>query len=204
MQNKTRWILVFWMFVMSAVAFLDRVNISVAGQSIQKELQLSNTQLGWVFSAFVFGYALSQAPGGRFADRFGPRWTVAWATLWWGVFTALTAAVSLSMVGALAVLIAVRFILGVGEAVIYPAGNRLVASWIPSAERGTANGIIFAGVGIGAGIAPPLITYIMLNYSWRWSFWFSAVLGLVAGIIWLLLVRDRPEDHPWVSPRNWP
>ncbi len=181
---KIRWLLIACMFVISAIAYLDRVNISIAGQFLQKELQLSDAQLGWVFSAFVFGYALSQAPGGRLADRFGPRRTIAFATMWWGVFTALTAAVSAGMAAALAVLIAVRFALGMGEAVVYPAGNRLVASWIPSAERGVANGFIFAGVGAGAGIAPPLITDIVLNSGWRWSFWFSALLGVVGGLVW--------------------
>ena len=199
LNGRIRWVLIGWMFVISAIAYLDRVNISIAGQFIQKELKLDDTQLGWVFSAFVFGYALAQAPGGRFADRFGPRRTVALATLWWGVFTALTAAVSASLAGALAILIAVRFTLGVGEAVVYPAGNRLVASWIPSQERGVANGFIFAGVGMGAGVAPPLITYIVLNSGWRWSFWFSALLGLAGGLVWYWLVRDRPDQHPWIK-----
>jgi ACS family glucarate transporter-like MFS transporter len=62
-------VLIFWMFVISVIAYLDRVNISTAGQFIQKELNLTNTQLGWVFSAFVLAYALTQAPGRRLADR---------------------------------------------------------------------------------------------------------------------------------------
>ena len=66
---------------------------------------------------------------------------------------------------------AVRFALGLGEAVVYPASNRLVAAWIPFQERGRANGVIFAGVGAGAGLAPPLITYILLKWGWRWPFW---------------------------------
>jgi ACS family glucarate transporter-like MFS transporter len=68
-----RWALIGWMFAISAIAYLDRVNISIAGHSIQQEFHLDNIQLGWVFSAFVAGYALFQAPGGRLADRFGPR-----------------------------------------------------------------------------------------------------------------------------------
>ena len=72
--------------------------------------------------------------------------------------------------GVLAVLLTAEFLLGVGEAMVYPACNRLVAGWIPSQERGLANGLIFAGVGAGAGVAPPLITYLLLHYGWRWSF----------------------------------
>jgi ACS family glucarate transporter-like MFS transporter len=86
-----------------------------------------------------------------------------------------------------------------GESVVYPASNCLVARWIPGPERGIANGWIFAGVGAGAGVAPPLITYIVIHYGWRWSFWASAVLGVGVGMVWYWLCRDRPRDHPRVS-----
>jgi ACS family glucarate transporter-like MFS transporter len=155
LDGRLRWALILWVFVMSAIAYLDRVNISIAGQALQGEYGLSNVQLGWVFSAFVLGYALFQAPGGRLADRFGPRWIIALGVLWWGLFTTLTALVPPRMTMALALLMVVRFALGAGEAVMYPASNRLVANWIPSAERGIANGLIFAGVGAGAGVKPP-------------------------------------------------
>jgi ACS family glucarate transporter-like MFS transporter len=97
------------------------------------------------------------------------------------------------------VLIAMRFLLGLGEAVVYPSSNRLVSSWIPSAERGFANGLIFAGVGAGAGVTPPLITYILMTWGWRWSFYVSALIGLLAGACWFLLARDTPREHPLAS-----
>ncbi|HSW49700.1 MAG TPA: MFS transporter [Bryobacteraceae bacterium] len=202
LRGRVRWMLIFWMFVISAIAYLDRVNISIAGRAIQAEFHLDNIQLGWVFSAFVLGYALFQAPGGRLADRFGPRKVLTLGTVWWGVFTALTALVPSGIAGALAAMLFVRFLLGVGEAVVYPASNRLVASWIPSQERGLANGLIFAGVGVGAGVAPPLITYVLVNYGWRWSFWVSALIGLVAGAVWVVVARNKPEEHPWISPEE--
>src|SRR5215470_15839661 len=149
-RTRVRWLLIGWMFVISAVAYLDRVNISIAGGLIQAQYGLSQVQLGRVFAAFVWGYALTQPIGGRLADRFGPRWVLAFGTIWWAVFTSLTASVPASIVAALGVLILVRFSLGVGEAVVSPASNRLVASWIPTKERGIANGLIFAGVGAGA------------------------------------------------------
>jgi MFS family permease len=58
----------------------------------------------------------------------------------------------------------------------YPSSNRLVSAWVPSQERGLANGLIFAGVGAGAGVTPPVITYILVNYGWRWSCWISRSL----------------------------
>jgi ACS family glucarate transporter-like MFS transporter len=199
LEGRLRWALILWVFVMSAIAFLDRVNISIAGQALAREYKLSNQQLGYVFSAFVLGYALFQAPGGRLADRFGPRRVVTLAVVWWGLFTTLTALVPTGFALALPLLIAVRFVLGNGEAVVYPSSNRLVANWIPSAERGIANGLIFAGVGAGAGITPPLIAYIMMHWGWRWSFYGSALIGLAAGAVWYLLARDTPREHPWIG-----
>jgi ACS family glucarate transporter-like MFS transporter len=198
-QGRLRWALTWWIFVVSAIAYLDRVNISIAGQFIQKDLNLDNTQLGWVFSAFVLGYALFQAPAGRLADRIGPRKSLAGAAIWWAVFSALTTIVSRGLANALAILIGVRFLLGVGESIMYPASNRFVARWIPTEERGRATGIVFAGVGAGAGISPPLITWVVLHEGWKTSFFVSAVIGLVGGAAWYLLARDEPAEHPAIG-----
>jgi MFS transporter, ACS family, glucarate transporter len=197
--SHVRWFLIFWLFMLSAVAFLDRVNISIAGSSLAAAYHLSNVQLGWVFSAFLAGYALFQTPGGRLADRLGPRRVLAGGVIWWGVFTALTAAVPSGIGGALFLFVSIRFLLGAGEAVVYPASNQFVARWIPSQERGIANGWIFAGVGAGAGLSPPLITFVMLHYGWRSSFWVCAAIGLVAGLVWFIAARDSPAEHPGVS-----
>ncbi|HYK50567.1 MAG TPA: MFS transporter, partial [Terriglobales bacterium] len=201
-KSNVRWWLIFWMFILSAVAFLDRVNISIAGSSIAASYHLSNVQLGSVFSALLWGYALFQTVGGRLADCFGPRRVLAAGVVWWGVFTALTAAVPAGVRNALILLIATRFLLGAGEAVVYPASNQFVARWIPMQERGIANGWIFAGVGAGAGLTPPLITYLMLDYGWRASFWVCSGIGLVAGAVWYLLARDAPAEHPLVSEQE--
>jgi ACS family glucarate transporter-like MFS transporter len=198
-RGKVRWALVAWMFVICSVAYLDRVNISVAGSSLKRDFHLTDVQLGWVFSAFLLGYAVFQAPGGRMSDRFGPRRVIAIGTVWWAAFTALTSFVPAGVAGMLAVLIGVRFLLGLGEAVILPAFNRVVAFWIPSQERGRANGWIFAGIGAGSGLAPPLSTWLLLNYGWRWSFRGCALLGLATAAVWLLIARNRPQDHPWVE-----
>jgi ACS family glucarate transporter-like MFS transporter len=199
-STRVRWLLIFWLFVLSCVAFLDRVNMSIAGSSIATSYGLTNVQLGSVFSAFLWGYALFQTIAGALVVRLGPRRVLAAGVVWWGIFTALTAAVPPSLAGALAIFIGIRFLLGAGESIIYPASNQFVARWIPMGERGVANGWIFAGVGVGAGISPPLITRVMLHHGWRASFLVCAAIGVVAGAIWFALARDTPEQHPWVSP----
>ncbi len=194
-----RWFLVFWLFVLSAVSYLDRVNISIAGGAIADAYHLNNVQLGKVFSAMLVGYALFQTAGGRLADRFGPRRVLTAGVVWWGIFTALTAIVPSGIRGALFLFMAVRFLLGAGEAVIYPSANQFIARWIPVRERGLANGWIFAGVGAGAGLTPPLITYMMVHYGWRSSFWACSLIGFLAGAVWFLTARDTPTAHPTIS-----
>jgi ACS family glucarate transporter-like MFS transporter len=197
--SRVRWFLVFWLFVLSAVAYLDRVNLSIAGAKLVEEFAISNLQLGLVFSAFLLGYALFQTPAGWLADRFGPRRVLTAGVLWWGVFSALTAAISHRIANVVLALLLLRFLLGAGEAIIYPASNQFVARWIPRTERGKANGFIFAGVGIGAGVTPPFISFLMLHYGWRSSFVVSALIGLAAGAVWYIAARDTPDMHPSVS-----
>ena len=194
-----RYLLVLWLMVMGAIAFMDRTNISIAGIEIGRDFKIDDTHLGWVFSAFLVGYASFQIPGGVLARRFGPRLVLALGVIWWGVFTALTAAAPPGAPAALLVLILIRIALGAGEAVMYPSANQFVERWIPIGERGRANGIIFGGVGLGSGLAPPLLTAIILRYGWHVSFWFCAVAGVLTGVVWYAAARNTPEEHPWVG-----
>jgi ACS family glucarate transporter-like MFS transporter len=198
-NSRVRFFLAFWLFVISAVAFLDRTNISIAGLQIISEYGLDNQRLGWVFSAFLLGYAGFQIPAGWLAARFGPRRVLALGVMWWGVATGLTALLPSGIAHAVMLLIAVRFTLGVGEAVVYPAANQFVAQWVPVKERGFINGLIFAGVGAGSGLTPPLLTWLIMHHGWRMAFWFSAAVGLVAGAVWWFAARDTPEEHSRVS-----
>ncbi len=198
--GRIRWLMVVMAMIVAAVSYLDRANISIAAPFIKVDLGLNDKQLGIIFSAFAVGYALSQPFAGRLADRYGPLRTIACGMVLWSVLTSITAMVSSSMAGALGVLLGVRLLLGVGESVIFPAANRLVANWIPPKERGLANGLVFAAVGIGGGMAPPLITAAISMDGWRWGFWICAMLGVVMLAVWLIVVRDRPEDHKWATP----
>src|ERR1700759_648597 len=114
LRGRMRWALVVWMFVMSAIAYLDRVNISIAGKALARDFHLDDVQLGWVFSSFVLGYALFQAPGGRLADRFGPARVLAAAMVWYAFFTSATAWTPSTIPFALLLLLSVRFLLGSG------------------------------------------------------------------------------------------
>ncbi len=200
--TRIRFYLTFWLFIISSVAFLDRTNISIAGLQISKEYGMGNQQLGWIFSAFLIGYAIFQVPAGWLAARYGPRRVLTISLVWWGVATALTTILPPGITHAVVLLVVIRFALGAGEAVMYPSANQYVARWIPVEERGLINGLIFAGVGAGSGLTPPLLTWLILQNGWRSAFWFSAIVGVIAGGVWWLISRDTPEQHPRVSPEE--
>ena len=199
---RIRYVLSFWLFVISGVAFLDRTNISIAGLAIIKEFGLNNQRLGWLSSAFLIGYAACQIPAGWLAARFGPRRVLSVSVLWWGVATAFTALVPSTIPHAIVMLFCVRFALGAGESVVYPAASQFVARWIPVQERGFINGLIFAGVGAGSGLTPPLLNWLIAHHGWRSAFWLSAIVGFVAGAVWWLISSDRPEQHSMISPEE--
>jgi ACS family glucarate transporter-like MFS transporter len=201
-RSTVRNLLIGWLFLLSAIAFLDRTNISIAGAFLRDELGIDDLQLGWVFSAFLLGYAAFQIVGGWMACRYGPRRVLAAGVLWWGIFSALTTLANPRLAHALLILIAIRFSLGAGEAVMYPASSQFVAQWIPVAERGRANGWIFAGVGAGAGLSIPILSWLISHYGWRSCFWFSALAGIFGGLGWYAIARDRPEEHPLVTPEE--
>ena len=198
-SNQLRKALIIYVFLIIAMSDRDRVDLSIAGPMVQKQFGLTNVQLGYIFSALWCGYALFQVPGGRLADRFGPRRILTLGMLWAGLFTALTGAVPSGSSIALLLLITVRFLLGAGIAVTFPASNRLVASWIPTAERGVANGIILGGVGVGSALAPPLATGITIAWGWRWAFFLRFPAAILMGLVWYWLARDTPQRHPWVE-----
>jgi ACS family glucarate transporter-like MFS transporter len=198
-----RWLILGFLFAISVVTYVDRVNISVTARQMMPALGLTDQQMGFVFSSFVVGYALFQIPGGWLGDRWGARIVLTLGLLWWSLFTALTAITAtssladlLGIVGALAL---VRFLLGVGEAVALPTFNRAVTDWLPPHERGLGIGIAIGGIGVGSAVTPPLTAWIMVNYGWQAAFYLSAGLGVAMAAIWWFTARDCPVDHPLVE-----
>lgn len=198
-RTRIRFLLCFWLFVLSSISFVDRTNISIAGVQLSHAFGLNNQRLGWIFSAFLVGYASFQLPAGVLAVRFGPRRALAVGVGIWALCNMGTALLPSGFSQAILLLISMRCALGIAEAMLYPSITQFVARWVPQRERGRINGLIFAGVGAGSGLTPPLLTWIILTFSWRAAFWFDAGLGLIGASVWWVIARDRPEEHPSVS-----
>jgi ACS family glucarate transporter-like MFS transporter len=191
--RQPRWGILSLLFAISAVTYMDRVNISVTARQMMPAYDLTDQDMGYIFSAFVFGYALCQIPGGWLGDRWGARVVLAGALLWWSLFTALTAIAATlpfaAAVGTVGALVLVRFLLGVGEAVALPNFNRAVADWLPPAQRGLGIGIAIGGIGVGAAITPPLASWVMVNYHWQTVFYLSALVGIIVALLWVVCSR---------------
>jgi ACS family glucarate transporter-like MFS transporter len=194
-MTRPRWGILALLFTISAVTYMDRVNISVTARQMMPAYGLTDQDMGYVFSAFVFGYALCQIPGGRLGDRWGARVVLACALVWWSLCTVLTAVVATlpvaGLVGTVGALVIARFLLGVGESVALPNFNRAVADWMPPGRRGLGIGIAIGGIGVGAAITPPLASWVMVNYRWQSVFYLSALIGLMVAILWVFCSQDR-------------
>ena len=193
MKNK-RWLIVLATFLLSLLLYVDRVCISAAKDLVSKDLQLSEIQMGWVFSAFALGYALLQAPGGWMADQLGPRRVLSLIVTVWSVFTGLTA-----VAWSFSSMLTIRFLFGAGEAGAFPGMARAVYSWIPMNERGRVQAINFSGSRIGAALTLPMISWSMVAIGWKATFVVLMFLGIAWALLWFVYFRDDPTDAAWLS-----
>jgi ACS family glucarate transporter-like MFS transporter len=178
------------LFILSLITYVDRAAISTAKRPMAGELSLSDAQMGFVFSAFALGYAAAQIPSGWLADRLGPRRALAIVVVLWSLLTSLTGAMT-----RLGPLLGVRFLFGVAEAGAFPGSARVFYNWLPAAERGIANGILFSGALLGGALAFPLCTWLLDLYDWRGAFYSLGVPGMVWVVCWLLWFRDYPRER---------
>ena len=186
----------FWVYllllVFGGIAYVDRVNMSVAGKPIAQELGLSPVMLGYLFSSFLWAYVVMMLPGGRLIDRWGAHVVAGVATAVWSAAQMATGAA----VGVVSMLLA-RLGLGIGEAPFSPVVYRSVRAWAPYTERGTATAFISAGGSLGPAMGAPLVAWLIQTLSWRWSFVITGALGFVWVAIWMAVV-STPEKTTWL------
>jgi sugar phosphate permease len=196
--SRGRWYVLLMISAMYLITYLDRVNISTAAPLISKEYGFDKVTMGFIFSAFVWAYAMFQVPGGWLSDKLGARGVLASIVTYWSVMTAATAgafnAVSF---------IVVRFLFGVGEAGAFPGATRAMQLWYPQPERGFVQGITHSASRLGAAIAPPIVVWIMTpegaNLGWRGVFLICGAVGILWSLWWAISYRNLPEEHGMVN-----
>jgi sugar phosphate permease len=179
---------------LTAIAYLDRVCISMAAPAMKEDLGISDVQMGWVFSAFTFAYALFEVPSGWLADRFGARLMLTRIVVWWSAMTAATGAV-----WGVGSLIAVRFLFGVGEAGCFPSMARAYGRWLPVRERGRAFGLTLMAGALGGALTQPLVVALLERVHWRHTFMLFGIVGIAWAVAWFWWFRDEPHGHPAVN-----
>ena len=183
--------------MMYFITYIDRVNIGTAASEIQKELGLSKTQLGLVFSAFAYPYLLFQVIGGWVGDRFGPRKTLFWCGLIWAASTIMT-----GFVTGLSTLFIARVALGFGEGATFPTATRAMQYWTPASKRGFAQGLTHAFARLGNAITPPLIAADGLAHLARLVHR-AGLVSLIWGVVWACISATSPRIIPPSPRRNW-
>ena len=191
--GRRRYLIGFMLMLVIGIAYVDRVNMSVAGPVLADQYQLSPKTLGLVYSSFYWGYAATILLAGWLVDRHGKAIVLPIAVFIWTLISITTCAVS-----SLATLFGVRILLGFGEAPAYPSSNLIVREWSPLAERGVFTSLMQTGSLLGPGLATAPAAYLVHHYGWRPSFVILSSLGFLWLIAWLLIYR-KPEDARWIT-----
>jgi MFS family permease len=183
----------FLLFLLSVVAYIDRISISIGAKPLAQEFHLSPIAMGYVFSSFFWTYAICLIPIGIVADRWGARKTIGICIALWSVMTAAA-----SVASNLTILLLTRLGLGVGESAVFPAGGRVLREWTPAGERGLASTLFVAGSYAGPAFGATLLGWVVSSFGWRAGFYVAGGVGLVFWALWLALYQ-RPEEAAWLS-----
>lgn len=187
------WVIVFAV-TLAVLSYIDRVAMSQAAPAISKDLGFSKQQMGYIFSAFAFSYALFEIPSGWLGDLMGPRRVLMRIVLWWSFFTAAT-----GWMWNFWSMWVTRFLFGAGEAGCFPNLTKAFTTWLPQHERVRAQGIMWSFARWGGAFTPPLFAFLFSHMSWHYVFLIFGLVGLLWAFFFYRWYRDNPKDHPSVN-----
>ncbi|MBP5277337.1 MAG: MFS transporter, partial [Prevotella sp.] len=191
MEKKTniRWVVVALLFFATTINYIDRQVIGLLKPYIQEDLQWSETDYGYIVTAFQIAYAIGMLACGRLLDKVGSKLGYSIAIIVWSIGATLHAAVrSVAGFGF------ARAVLGLGEAGNFPAAVKTIAEWFPKKDRAYATGLFNSGSTIGAIIAPIIVVGITLQWGWRWAFIITGLLGFVWVVAWWIIYKSPHEN----------
>ncbi|MGN6800460.1 MAG: MFS transporter [Ginsengibacter sp.] len=194
-RNNIKWVILIFLFVATALSFLDRQVLSMTIIKIQHEFNLTDVQYGIVNTSFLISYAIMFTVGGRLMDSIGGKLGMAISLGIWSIACGLH-----GIINGFYELVIFRFFLGVGEGGCFPGAAKIVYEWFDEKKRAMANGVAIGGSAIGAVLAPPLVILVSNRFGWRASFVISGLIGIVWVILWLLIpwrkygVKDRTSE----------
>ena len=199
-RTNVRYLILLMIFIITTLNYADRATLSITGSAMRSEFGFDAIRMGYIFSAFSWAYVLSQLPAGWLLDRFGARRMYAASIFLWSLFTLLQSSIGLagSAGAAVIALFVLRFAMGMAEAPAFPANAKVVASWFPTAERGTASAIFNSAQYFAAVIFTPLMAWITHSFGWQNVYLVMGGAGMVLALTWLKVMKN-PSDHPRVN-----
>ncbi|CAM7819824.1 MFS transporter [Leclercia adecarboxylata] len=196
--TRQRFYVLAILFISLSVIYLDRVNISIIAANTQflQEMDLVGkpVYIGLLMSLFLITYGVSNVVLSPIGDLIGPRKAMLMAYI----------IISLSLLlGGLSsifgVLLGTRILLGVGEGLYYPMQNTFIKNWFPPRERGRANTAWILGQSLSPAVAMPVFTWIIAEYSWRHTFYFSFALSLIPLILLYFFATNTPRENKYIN-----
>lgn len=196
-KDRYRLVIALLLFALGMINYTDRAAVGILAPQIQRDLHITPSQLGWVFSAFFFSYAIFSFLGGYLSDKFGPKRTFGVAVVSWSVFCSLT-----GIVATLTPLVFVRLLFGASEGPMNSTTNRMVTNWFPRKETARALGFTLSGQNLGSAVAAPLVIFLSYFFGWRMAFVALGSIGVIWCILWLKFASDRPAESRYVTPKE--
>src|SRR5699024_5394959 len=195
-KTNIRWMMVIFLFMVTAINYGDRATLGIAGKSLAGELGFDAAAMGWVMSSFGIAYVIGQLPGGWLLDRFGSKKVYFFSILFWSIFTLMQGTVHFFIgAWALIMLFTFRFLMGLAEAPSFPGNSRITAAWFPAKERATAVAIFNSAQYFATVIFAPIMGWLTHEYGWQSVFFFMGGLGIVVSVLAIYMIHN-PKDHP--------
>ncbi|MBV8627723.1 MAG: MFS transporter [Paraburkholderia sp.] len=199
-RTNVRYAILLLIFLITTFNYADRATLSITGSAMRAQFGFDAIRMGYIFSAFSWAYVLSQLPAGWLLDRFGARRVYAASIFFWSLFTLLQSAIGFlgSAAAAVTGLFILRFAMGAAESPAFPANAKVVASWFPTTERGTASAVFNSAQYFAAVVFTPLMAWLTHAFGWHVVYVVMGTAGLLLALTWLKVMKN-PADHPRVN-----
>lgn len=194
MLNKMRWVVLFWLFLVGVLAYMDRTNFAISAPLIMREFGIDQAQIGLIMSAFTLGYAVPNFPGGFIVQRLGGRLTLTSVLLFWSLMTLAS-----GFAWSFSSMLIIRILFGAGEGPHFPSNAKITDMWVKPTERAIASGLWVAALPLGIILGQMLCASLASLWGWRSTFTSLGIAGLCIACLTWVIVRDKPEDHPYIS-----
>ena len=204
--TNIRWRVLFITLLLGYIAYIFRGNLSVIGKYLMDDIGITQIELGWLLSSFLWGYTLFQFPGGLLSEKIGPKSTLVFCTLGCTLITIISGLIVMggfSVALMIPLLFICRFLLGAFQGPLFPAmAGGVIARWFPSGSWALPNGMTSTALALGSASTPPIIVLLAESFGWQSTFFMISILGLIGSIIWWKYSTNWPREHPDINQKE--